>query len=116
MPTSAHAKKRKDAGFSSADYADATEHLPDYVIVELKFQSRVAFAPAAAAFAGPADVESDAASINSVLDKFDVKAVRPHFPQLKRKDFDMRVAAAPALGAGPVDSTFALAGFVEVVP
>jgi len=116
MPTSAHEKKRKVPGFSSGDYADATDRLPDYVIVELKFQSRVAFAPGAAAFGGPADVEGDVSSINSVLEKFDVKDVRPHFPQLKKKDFDMRVAAAPALGAGPVDSMFALAGFVEVVP
>ena len=42
--------------------------------------------------------------------------MRPQFSQLKKKDFDMRVAAAPRTGAGPVDSTFALAGFVEVVP
>ena len=109
-------RKKRSSDFESADFAAATSHLPDYVVVELRYQSRLAFAPAAKAFGGPAEVEADVNSINAVLAKFDIADVRPLFSQLKAKDLETRAMAAPSLAPAPVDSTFALAGFVQVRP
>lgn len=106
---------KRAKGFATDDYSAATSKLPDYVVVELKYQSRVAFAPSLEAFGGASEVEPDVSSINSILEKFDLKECRPHF-SLKKKELDVRVAAAPALALGPVDSNFALAGFVQIVP
>jgi hypothetical protein len=56
-----------------------TPDLPDYVIVELKYESPVAYA--ARGFAAPAAAEPQAAALNRVLSKYDIAAVRSHFGQ-----------------------------------
>ena len=105
---------RGNPGFS--DYS--APEIGDYVICELRYNSRVALPPGARAFAGPSAAAPARDRLNQVLESFAVKRVVPLFGDvLKKKAFSRRTAeplAAPGMVAP--DAEFALAGFVAVVP
>ena len=51
--------------------------IPDYVILELKYEAPVAFT--AEKFAAPSAAESQAESLNKILEKYRVQTMRSHF-------------------------------------
>jgi subtilisin family serine protease len=108
------------AGFVSAEI-EAPE-IPDYVVVELRYESPVAFS--ASRFSAPAAAEDQADTLNNVLAKFDIEAVRSHFG-LPAPAIKARVGVAAVLPPEPeprkfakkgMDTTFIQSGFVQVVP
>jgi hypothetical protein len=123
------AKKRKvssqtgretKAGFVSTT-TDASG-IPDYVVVELRYESPVGFS--ASRFSAPAAAAPQADSLNSVLAKFDIRTMRSHFA-LPSSAVRSRVEVAATLPAEPepkkfarkgMDTEFIQSGFVQVVP
>jgi subtilisin family serine protease len=108
------------AGFVSADIQ--VPDVPDYVVVELRYASPIAFS--AAKFAAPAAAAPQAETLNDVLAKYDIKTIRSHFglpsPVVKK-----RVEIAATLPPEPepkrfakkgVDTTFIHSGFVQILP
>ena len=108
------------AGFVSAATDDAD--IPDYVVVELRYEAPVAFS--ARRFAAPAAAEPQADSLNEVLSKFDIKSMRSQF-HLPADAIRSRVEVAATLPSEPqparfakrgMDTDFIQSGFVQVVP
>ncbi|WP_108515926.1 S8 family serine peptidase [Bradyrhizobium algeriense] len=108
------------AGFVSTATADTD--IPDYVVVELRYEAPVAFT--ATRFAAPAAAEPQAASLNEVLSKFDIKTMRSQF-HLPADTIRSRVEVAAKLPSEPqparfakrgMDADFIQSGFVQVVP
>lgn len=96
--------------------------VPDYVLVELRYESAVAFT--ASKFAAPAAAAPQADSLNNVLAKYDIKSVRSHFG-LKAPQIRARVEIAATLPPEPdpkkfahkgMDTEFIQSGFVQVIP
>ncbi|HEY7423800.1 MAG TPA: hypothetical protein VH682_06095 [Gemmataceae bacterium] len=108
--------KRPHPGFSLAEYP--ASEVTDYVICELKYDSRVALPSGAEAFTAPAPAAPVRDALNQVLQTFAIKQVAPLFDTvLKKKDFTPRLAESlPAPGMSAPDAEFALAGFVAIVP
>ncbi len=102
--------KKKAQGYVQTDVT--TPSTPDYVIAELRYDSRVAIT-SKSGFAAPAAAEAKANSLNSVLAGFNVKRVAPHFdlPQTK-----LAARAHPAGARATVSADFAQSGFVQIVP
>jgi subtilisin family serine protease len=105
------ARKRIEAGYLSPGISPPKG--PDYIVVELKHDSRVAYSPTA--FAGPTEVRKDTDALNKALSTFRVKRVASHFG-MKAAQIRQRVAAAPASHDRPVSGDFAHAGFVQIIP
>ena len=124
------AKKRKKsasgtghetkAGFVSTDFE--TPDIPDYVVVELRYESPVAFSTSR--FAAPAAAAPQADVLNDVLAKYDISTMRSHFglPLSSVKD---RIEVAATLPKEPepkkyakrgMDTEFIQSGYVQVVP
>src|SRR5262245_24211621 len=117
--TSQIAKKTK-AGFVSAEVSELD--VPDYVVVELRYEAPVAFS--ATRFSAPAAAEPQADSLNSVLSRFDVRAIRSHFG-LPASTIRSRIEVAAALPPEPdpkrfakrgMDAEFLQSSFVQIVP
>src|SRR5215475_5295461 len=93
------------AGFVSADIQ--VPDVPDYVVVELRYESPIAFS--AAKFAAPAAAAPQAETLNDVLAKYDIKTIRSHFglpsPVVKKR-----------FAKKGVDTTFIHSGFVQILP
>ncbi|MFY9608208.1 MAG: S8 family serine peptidase [Blastocatellia bacterium] len=96
--------------------------VPDYVVVELRYESPVAFT--ASRFAAPAAAAPQSEKLNEVLAKYDVAAIRSHFGQ-KSAEVRSRVEIAATLPPEPnpdkfkdkgMDTQFIQSGFVQVVP
>jgi len=96
--------------------------IPDYVVVELRYESPVAFS--ASKFTAPAAAEPHAETLNSVLAKYDIASMRSHFG-LKSSAIHARVEVAATLPPEPdpkkfvakgMDTEFIHSGFVQVVP
>ena len=87
--------------------------IPDYVIVELRHDSQVAFT--AARFEAAPARETEASSLNNTLAKFKVRKFGSHFG-MKTAAVHKRAVAAPASLNVPVTAEFAHSGFVQVVP
>lgn len=104
-------KKPVHAGFLASGLAPAKAD--DYVIVELKHNSQVAYS--ASGFEGPDSVASKLSSLNKVLEGHPVKSFGAHLGA-SRNQVRARVAAAPGDLTTPVTSEFATSGFVRVVP
>nr|MBA2737044.1 hypothetical protein [Pyrinomonadaceae bacterium] len=105
-------------GFVNAGFE--TPEIPDYVIVELRYESPVAFT--ASKFNAPAAAEPQAASLNTSLEKYDIADMRSHFG-LKSNVIKSRIAVAATLPAEPnpenfaaMDTDFIHSGFVQVIP
>lgn len=102
--------------------AETESDIPDYVVVELRYEAPVAFS--AMRFAAAADAEPQADSLNEALSKFDIKSVRSQF-HLPADTIRARVEVAAALPSEPepkrfarrgMDTDFIQSGFVQVVP
>jgi subtilisin family serine protease len=111
---------RSKAGFVST--ATAAADIPDYVVVELRYEAPVAFS--AKRFGAPAAAEPQADSLNEALSKFDIKSVRSQF-HLPADTIKARVEVAATLPPEPepkrfarkgMDTDFIQSGFVQVVP
>lgn len=94
----------------------------DYVIVELRYESPVAFT--ASKFEAPEPARDQAATLNNTLAKFDIETMRSHFG-MKSAVVKSRVAVAAVLPPEPLpekfakkgmDTQFIQSGFVQVVP
>ena len=108
------------AGFVSSDVE--TPDTPDYVVVELRYESPVAFT--ATKFAAPGAAEPQANTLNNVLAKYDIRTMRSHF-RLPAATVKARVDVAATLPSEPepkkfakkgMDTEFIQSGFVQVVP
>ncbi|HEY0406965.1 MAG TPA: S8 family serine peptidase [Pyrinomonadaceae bacterium] len=108
------------AGFISAEIAAAD--IPDYVIVELRYEAPLAFT--ASKFSGPAAAAPQADALNRTLAKYDIAAVRSHFG-LPAKAVRARVEVAGTLPKEPDPAAFADKGmdtefirscFAQVLP
>ncbi|MGE5794102.1 MAG: hypothetical protein ACM36B_15505, partial [Bacteroidota bacterium] len=102
------ARRRK--GFVTADYD--YPKAPDYVIAELRYDSRVAVSRRGR-FGAPAAAAPAARALNEVLGAFDIKRVGAHFDLPERK-LAARAAGLPARAKPTAD--FAQSGFVQIVP
>ena len=104
------ARRGRSPGFATADYE--YPKVPDYVIAELRYNSRVAVSRRGR-FGAPAAAEPAARALNETLGAFDIKRVGAHF------DLPERKLAARATGlrarARPT-ADFAQGGFVQIVP
>lgn len=107
-------------GFVSTRFEDPD--VPDYVVAELRYESPVAFT--ASKFVAPAAAEQQADSLNTVLEKFDIAAVRSHFA-MKPQAVRARVEVAATLPPEPdpsryakrgMDTEFKQSGFVQILP
>ena len=96
--------------------------IPDYVVVELRYESPVAYTTSK--FSAPAEAAPQADALNDVLAKYDIANVRSHFG-LKSAEVRPRVEIAAALPPEPdpkrfarkgMDTTFIQSGFVQIVP
>ncbi len=94
----------------------------DYVVVELRYESPVAFGTTK--FAAPAAAAPQAESLNNVLEKYDIKTMRSQFG-LPVSTARNRVEVAATLPKEPdpkkfakkgMDTEFIQSGFVQVVP
>jgi len=112
--------ERTRAGFIPAELSESD--IPDYVVVELRYEAPVAFR--AARFAAPAAAAPQAESLNNILAKFDIAAMRSHF-DLPASAVRSRIEVAATLPAEPdpkkfakkgMDTQFIESGFVQVVP
>jgi subtilisin family serine protease len=108
------------AGFVSTS-VEAPD-IPDYVVVELRYESPVAFSTTK--FAAPAAAAPQAESLNNVLEKYDIKTMRSQFG-LPISTARNRVEVAATLPKEPdpkkfakkgMDAEFIQSGFVQVVP
>ncbi len=104
-------RKKIDAGYVSPGVTPVKKR--DYVVVELRHNSKIAFS--SRGFAGPADVERPVGALNDVLSSFGVKRIASHFG-LKDTEIRQRVTKAPARMPRTVTASFAHSGFVQVVP
>ena len=117
--TSQPGQKTK-AGFVPAEIS--APDVPDYVVVELRYEAPVAFT--ASRFAAPAAAAPLAESLNKTLAKFDIEGIRSHFG-LPASVVRARVEVAATLPPEPdpkkfakkgMDTEFIESGFVQVVP
>ena len=104
------ARRRKTPGFATTDYE--YPQAPDYVIAELRYDSRVAVS-GRGRLGAPAGAEPAVRTLHETLGAFDVKRVAPHF------DLPERALATRATGlrarARPT-ADYAQSGFVQIVP
>jgi len=123
------AKKRKvvsqtgrdtKAGFVSTEIE--APDIPDYVVVELRYESPVAFTRSR--FSAPAAAAPQADTLNNVLAKYDIETMRSHFG-LPSPAIKSRIEVAATLPPEPepkkfakkgMDTEFIQSGFVQVVP
>ena len=123
------AKKRKvasrtgretKAGFVSAELE--TPDIPDYVLVELRYESPVAFSTSK--FGAPAAAAPQADTLNKVLAKYDIQTMRSHFG-LPLATVKERIDVAATLPSEPdpkkyakkgMNTEFIQSGFVQIVP
>jgi subtilisin family serine protease len=96
--------------------------LPDYVIVELRYESPVAFTRSR--FSAPAAAAPQADTLNNVLAKYEIETLRSHF-RLPAPAIKSRIEVAATLPPEPepkkfakkgMDTEFIHSGFVQVVP
>src|SRR5262245_53635215 len=108
------------AGFVTAELSPSD--IPDYVVVELRYEAPVAFS--AAKFAAPSEAALQAEALNKILAKFDIAAMRSQFG-LPASTVRSRIEVASALPAEPdpkkfakkgMNTEFIQSGFVQVVP
>ena len=118
--TSDQTGQQTRAGFVSTRFEDPD--VPDYVLVELRYESPVAHSTSK--FTAPRAVASQADSLNNVLAKYDIAALRSHFG-LKSSEVRARVEVAETLPPEPnperfkkkgMNTEFIQSGFVQVVP
>ena len=100
-----------EAGFVNPGIAEPKG--PDYVIVEMRHDSRVAYS--AAGFQATADVEPAASQLIRTLEHFDVRRVGSLFGMAARQIRGRVTAAPPSLDVA-VSAEFAQSGFLQIIP
>ncbi len=103
-------KKQATAGYAPPV---TTPKTPDYVVAELRYDSKVAFS--ASGFEGPQEAAGVVASLNEVLASFGIKSFGSHFG-VKPSAIRERTAPPADVMAAPVSAEFAQSGFVQIVP
>ena len=107
-------------GFTSTTFE--APDIPDYVVVELRYEAPIAFTPTRFAAAATAAPQAD--SLNETLAKYDIATMRSHFG-LKSDEIRSRVEVAAVLPPEPqpkrfakkgLDTKFIQSGFVQIVP
>ena len=93
------------AGFISTELK--TPDIPDYVVVELRYESPVAFTRSK--FAAPADGASQAETLNNVLAKYDIQTLQSHFG-LPASAVKARIDVAACLPPEPEPKKYAKKG------
>ncbi len=85
----------------------------DYVVAELRYDSGIAVS--AAGFKAPAAKEKTAASLNAILEGFNVKECGSHFGM---RDIALRARTIDAPSSMPksVSSDFAQSGVIQIIP
>ncbi len=118
--TASQTGRETKAGFVSADIA--APDIPDYVVVELRYETPIAYSPSK--FRAPAAAAPQADTLNDALAKYDIKTLRSHFG-LPSSVIQRRVEVAATLPPEPepkkfakkgMDEEFIHSGFVQVVP
>ena len=104
-------KKKSDSRLRLLDYS--TPKARDYVVVELRHESRVTYSTRC--FEGPNAVRTQLDELNMALEKAPVRSFGSQFG-VSRTLVRKRVTAAPPSLAVPVSSDFASSGFVQIVP
>lgn len=108
------------AGFVSTGIE--TPDVPDYVVLELRYESPVAFSKSR--FSAPGAAAPQADTLNNVLAKYDIRTLRSHF-DLPSAAIRSRVEIAATLPTEPepgkyakkgMDTEFLQSGFVQVIP
>src|SRR5436853_926240 len=120
MPKKQQAKgliaQQTKEGFVSTKFE--APDIPDYVVVELRYESPVAFT--ASKFLAPGAAAPQSEKLNDVLAKYDVATIRSHFG-LKSAAIRARVEVAATLPPEPapekfkdkgMDTEFIQSGFV----
>jgi hypothetical protein len=102
--------KKPTEGFVPGTFA--APDTPDYVIAELRYDSRVVIT-SRQRFAAPAAAEGRASDLNSLLASFKIKRVAPHFDLPEKK---LARRAEPPAARAKVSADFAQSGFVQIVP
>jgi hypothetical protein len=100
-----HIGRDTKAGFVSADIE--APDVPDYVLVELRYESPVAYTRSK--FAAPAAAAGQAETLNNVLAKYDIATMRSHFG-LPSESIKARVEVAATLPPEPEPKKFAKKG------
>jgi subtilisin family serine protease len=103
--------RRRTAGFAAGKFE--APKVPDYVVAELRYDSRVAVSAARGRFEAPAAAEATARGLNEVLAGFRVKRVASHFGLSERK---LAARATPLRARVRPSAEFAQGGVVQVVP
>jgi len=112
--------RRTKEGFVSGDFKDPGT--PDYVVVELRYESPVA--PGARGFVSPAAAAPQAASLNDVLSHFKIRSMGSHFG-LTKTEVSTRVELASSLPSAPsakllarrgATAEFYQSGFMQIIP
>lgn len=103
-------KKKSDSGITLPDYS--TPKARDYVVVELKHDSRVTYSKRC--FEGPNEVQTQLEELNTVLEKAPVRHFGSQF-DVSRALARTRATEAPRSLATAVSSDFASSGFVQIV-
>lgn len=112
--------RQSKAGLVSTEFE--APDIPDYVVVELRYESPIAFSTSK--FAAPAAAAPQADTLNDVLAKYDIRTMRSQFG-LPLSAVRGRIEVAATLPKEPepkkfakkgMDSEFIQSGFVQVVP
>ena len=103
--------RRRTAGFAAGRFE--VPKVPDYVVAELRYDSRVAVSAARGRFEAPAAAEGTARGLNELLAGFRIKRVASHFGMSERK---LAARAAPPGARARMTADFAQGGVVQIVP
>jgi Subtilase family len=103
---------KSDAGFLQSAYA--SPKTPDYVIAEMRYDSRIAVSRSGR-FEALESRSADVTRLHDILASFRVARIAPHF-DLPATTLAKRITAAPSRAEAKVSAEFAHGGFVQVVP
>ena len=101
-PVVSQTGRNTKAGFVSTEIE--APDVPDYVIVELRYESPVAFTRSR--FSAPAAAAPQADTLNNVLAKYDIETLRSHF-RLPSPAIKSRIEVAATLPPEPEPKKFA---------
>ena len=104
-------KRKTDPGFVASRIESA--RASDYIVAELRHDSRLAYS--GRGFAAPADAEPEARAMNRILESSEVRKIQSLF-DCKSKEIEQRISEAPARLGVPVSADFAQSGFVQITP
>lgn len=119
-PAQPRAPKLSTHGFAAGDFQ--APKIPDYAVVELRYESPVAYA--ASGFAARAEGRAAASALNEAVGRFDIASIRSQFGfagTAVKARLDLSAALPPkpsarVLAAKRADMAFRQGAFVQIVP